>query len=60
MDPFVHTMIAIACMVATYIWGRQTSARNALEVYTEFLIQHKFLKIEKDSKGEEQLVAHKD
>jgi hypothetical protein len=60
MDPHVHTAIALVCMFATYWWGRKQSTRNALEIYTEFLLENKFLKIETTEDGEEELIPHKD
>ena len=56
MGTVTHTIIAVACMLGAYYWGRHSIARDAFSFMLDWLEEQKFVKIEIDENGEKYFV----
>ena len=56
MGTATHTILALACMLAAYWWGRHSIARDAFSFMMDWLEEQKFVKTEIDENGEKYFV----
>ena len=56
MNALTHTLLALSCMIACWVWGRYFSSKHIIENMLNLLERDGYIKTKLDAEGDKCLV----